>query len=111
MSSPDYDRGIEAGKIEQRLDGHDKHFEAINGSLEKVASNLADLNLGIQRLVDSGQADRATVLTTAAALKAADDARRDKGEQRWTPFQRGLAAIAGLAGLGALIYEVLSSRH
>jgi hypothetical protein len=104
VTSPDYDRG----RIEQRLDGHDQHFERINGSLDKVAKNLADLNLGIQRLVDSGQADRATVLTTAAALKAADDARRDKGEARWTPFQRAIAAIGGVGIIAGIVAEIMT---
>jgi hypothetical protein len=105
-----YGRGIEAGKIEQRLDGHDKHFERINGSLEKMAVNLAELNMSIQQLVDSGKADRATVLTTAAALKAADDARRDRGEARWTPFQRGIAIIATLAAVAGIIVAIIT-RH
>jgi hypothetical protein len=97
----------ERGKIDQRLDGHDKHFDQINGSLKDVAANLSDLNLGIQRLVDSAEADRATVLTTAKALKDAEEARRDKGEARWSPVQR-LAALLGsmAAGVGVL-YEIL----
>lgn len=97
--------------MEERLAGHDRHFEKINGSMEKVAKNLADLNLGIQRLVDSGEADRATVLTTAAALKAADDARRDKGEARWTPFQRASAIILTLVAVLGVIVAVLAARH
>lgn len=103
MSTPEYQRG----QIDERLASHDKHFEAINGSLKEVAVNLADLNLGIQRLIDSAAADRATVLTTAKALKDADDARRDKGEARWSPVQRLIALISGTGGLAGIVYEIL----
>ena len=106
----EYERGIGTGKIEQRLDGHDRHFEQINGSLERVAKNLADLNMGIQRLLDSGTADRATVVTTAAALKSADDARRDKDAARWTPFQRGMGIIVVVATVAAVVVAILT-RH
>ena len=51
--------------------------------------------------------DRATVLTTARALKDADDARRDKGDARWTPVQRLAAVLGGTAGAVGVLYEIL----
>jgi hypothetical protein len=111
VTQPEYDRGVAAGQVLERLSGHDQHFEKINGSLEKVAANLSDLNLGIQRLVDSAAADRATVLTTAKALKDADDARRDKGEQRWSPVQKLIAVTSGLAAAAVVVAEVLAHVH
>jgi hypothetical protein len=97
----------EHGKIDQRLAGHDKHLSQINGSLEKVADNLAKLNLGIQQLIDSAAADRATVVTTAKALKDADDVRRDRGDARWTPVQRLAAILGGMAAAVGVLYEIL----
>lgn len=101
-----YDRGLVAGEIAARLADHDKHFANINGSMEKVASELHALALGVQRLADSAASDRATVITTAAALKAAEDARRTQSDTSWTPWQR-IAVIVGaltaLATAGVLI--------
>jgi len=97
----------EHGKIDERLASHDKHFERINGSLADVAKNLASLNLGIQRLIDSAQADRATVLTAAKALKDADEARRDKGDARWSPVQRLAAVLGGMAAVVGALYDIL----
>jgi hypothetical protein len=99
------------GRIDQRLDNHDKHFEQINGSMQKVATNLAELNLGIQRLIDSSAADRATVLTTAKALKDAEEARRDKGEQSWSPVQRLIAITVALAAIAGVIITLIQAFH
>lgn len=105
VTEPDeYNRG----KIEERLASHDKHFEVINGSMKEVAENLAKLNLGIQRLIDSSAADRATVITTAQALKNADDARRDRGNAKWTPWQRLAAGIAAIAAFLTALFEILT---
>jgi hypothetical protein len=102
-----FDRGTAAGQITARLAEHDKHFARINGSLETMASEMHAVNLGLQGLRDEAVASRATVLTTAAALKAADDARRDKTEQSWSPMTRLGAVVAsavGVIGLGITIY-------
>jgi hypothetical protein len=79
-----FDRGAAAGEIAARLLGHDKHFEKINGSLDRVAEEMHGLKLAVQRLGDQAVSRDATVLTTAAALKDAEEARRDKTEQAWS---------------------------
>jgi hypothetical protein len=56
-------------------------------------------------MADSMDADRVTVIKTAAALKAADEARRQQGEQRWSPWARlalaatTIAAVLSAAGI------------
>jgi len=104
MVQPDdaYDRGHIAGEIAARLADHDRHFATINGSLADIARELHDQTLAIQRLGDQAEANAKTVITTAAALKAAEDARRAKGEQTWTPFARTIAVLGGLAALAAV---------
>lgn len=101
-----YDRGHAAGGIEARLDAYDRHFEAINGSVADTARELHGLTLAVQRLGDQADASAATVLATASALKAADEARRAKSDQSWSPFQRIVAAVAGLAGVVAAILGI-----
>ena len=108
MSEPpsDYDRGVIANAIETRLAGHDRHFEAINGSIARVASELHDLKLAMQRLADQAVARDATVITTASALKDADEARRHTADQRWSPWQKGFAVIAALGVLVGLYFAL-----
>jgi hypothetical protein len=115
MTSPEtpqqaYDRGADAGRIEQRLATYDRHFETINGSVMDTAKQLKELSLQVQRLVDRMDANAATVLATANALKAADEARRDKTEQSWSPWQKVLATLAGLAALVGAVLGILALR-
>ena len=97
MSESEFDRGHVAGQIEARLAGHDRHFAAINGSLGRIAEEIAQMTLALQRLGDQAVSRDATVLTTASALKDAEEARRDKSQQTWTPWTRVFAVIAALA--------------
>jgi hypothetical protein len=107
----DYDRGHAAGEISERLREHDHHFMRINGSMEKVATRLGDLILQVQRLADAAEADRQTVVTTAAALKDADAARRDSSETRWSPLMRLGIATGVLAALASVLAIVLANFH
>jgi len=107
----DYDRGVAAGEIAARLAGHDRHFATINGSMGRVADELRDLRLAVQRLGDAADAARATVITTAAALKDAGEARREQVESRWAPLQRlSLGAGIVLAAVGVIAF-ILSRVH
>jgi hypothetical protein len=101
-----YDRGEVAGQIAARLAGHDQHFEAINGSLAKIADEMHELTLAVQRLGDQAISRDATVVTTAAALKDAEAARWDRSDRSWdrsdrswSPLARLSAAIGGAAAL------------
>jgi hypothetical protein len=98
-----FDRGVIAGDVAAQLNQHAQHLTKINGSMADVAHELKELNLAIQKLSQQAVARDATVLTTAAALKDADQARRDKDTHAWTPFTRLMAALGGLAALGSLI--------
>ena len=105
--SEDYKRGHDAGGIAERLDSHDRHFQSINGSLADIAREMHNLTLAVQRLADQAVARDATVVTTAAALKDAEEARRDRTEQGWAPWQKALAVIAGLVAVAGLIVTLI----
>ena len=125
----DYARAVHDGQLEARLDQHEKRLDKINGSMDRLAVEMASLGGGVQRLGDQAIAAVATAAAAAAALKEADQARaaalvstasalrgadadrrvevtevqtrkRAEEEQRWAPKVR-LAAI--LAGCGAFI--------
>jgi ABC-type transporter Mla subunit MlaD len=106
----DYDRGVAAGEILQRLAGHDQHFARINGSVDRsadrldtVVTRIDGLMLAVQRLGDTIAANEATVVTTAQALKEAKEASDKASERHWTPFQRWVVAIGALAALIAAV--------
>lgn len=67
-----YARGHEQGLVQARLDGHDKKFDAINGSIGKFASVIETLTQ--------------VVTTTAVDIKARDDVakalREDNAQRR-----------------------------
>jgi hypothetical protein len=105
-----YDRGVIAGEIAARLAGHDKHFASINGSLATLASEMHDLVLAVQRLGDQAEANAKTVITTAAALKSAEEARRDKIEHSWSPVAKVLAVLAGVVGVVALVVAFMAVK-
>ena len=93
----EYRRGHLAGEIAARLAQHDQHFAAINGSIGDLRDEMHALTLAMQRLGDAMISDRATVLTTAAALKDAEAARRDRSDQGWSPLARLIAVGAATA--------------
>jgi hypothetical protein len=105
-----YDRGHTAGEIAARLAGHDKHFATINGSLAEVAREMHSLTLAVQRLGDQAVSRDATVITTAAALKDAEAARRDNSEHAWSPIARLLAVLGGLAAV-ATVFGLYLAFH
>lgn len=84
-----YDRGTAAGEIAARLSGHDKHFTTINGSLDKVATELHRLSLAVQALGDSERRGE------------------ERYRQSWTPVQRLLAVVASAASLVTVAILVL----
>jgi len=85
-----YDRGSAAGELAERLANYDRHFERINGSIEKGATAQADLAKQVQRLAD--QAD--------ARKKAAKIERR-------AGVSRLLIAFAWLASIALTVAVVL----
>jgi DNA-binding IclR family transcriptional regulator len=96
------DAEYQRGRVDAELAEHANHLGRINGSIDRFAGELHNLVLAIQRLADAADADRSTVKTTAAALKEAEDARRDKSDAGWTPVQRLLALLAGLAAVATV---------
>lgn len=107
-SDPDaYRRGQADGARDERLDGHDRHFAAINGQLVEVALRLSELVLIAQRLGDQADANARTVVATAAALEKAAAARRESAEQSWSPIQKVLAVILAAVAIGSLIIQVM----
>jgi len=101
-----YRRGQQDGVTESRLDGHDLHFASINGSLATISEQLRGMTLAVQRLGDQADSSARTVIATAAALKEAEEVRRSKSEQAWSPLTKLFAVIAALAAAVGIYFAV-----
>lgn len=97
-----YGRAFEDGRVAALLTAHEGRLNKINGSQERTVEALEKLTLAVQRLSDQADAAATTAVTTAKALKDADEARRGRSEQSWSPFARVFAAVAALATLVGL---------
>ena len=106
-----YERGVTAGQIAQRLLEHDRHLVKVTGTIEHMSVDLTDVKMALQRMADSMDADRVTVVKTASALKDADDARRQKGGQRWSPLARVAATATTIAAVLSATAILLSHFH
>jgi septal ring factor EnvC (AmiA/AmiB activator) len=105
-----YERGVEAGRVEHTLQEHAEHLAKINGSMERVAQQLHELVLAVQRLGDQAEARDATVIATAHALEKAEAARRASSERTWSPFAKIFAALGAAAAVAAVVAVWLSAR-
>jgi predicted nuclease with TOPRIM domain len=116
----EFDRGVAAGEVSQRLKSLEGHNDKLNGSLDKIADKLGGLTLAVQRLDDRMKANQETVATTAEAVEKERDATatavekvrtttRDAAELRWSPLARITAAVGALAasaGAGAGLWSL-----
>ncbi|MGW4461559.1 hypothetical protein [Micromonospora sp. NPDC004704] len=122
QENEDYSRGMDAGRIEQRLHGHDLHFEKINGSIDEMTDALQALTDEVRANVnkfsanvtsdrrDAGEREKIAV-TVAAALVERETRVRDEKTQRWTAWQRlfaVLGAVMLIANFTLAIYLTLN---
>ena len=107
----EFNRGRTQGEVDAMLKEHGLHLSEINGSMHRLAIEMHDMVLAVQRLGDAAEADRQTVKVTAVALKEQDQARRDKGDQRWQPWQKLLGVVVGLGAAVSIVFEIVSHIH
>ncbi|MBQ0980452.1 MULTISPECIES: hypothetical protein [unclassified Micromonospora] len=98
-----YNRGLGAGRIEQRLQGHDEHLRQINGSIDSMTRALHALT---EELRANAAAFRATVTSDrrddtereriAAARVEEADIVTSQRTVRWTAWQRWFAVLGAI---------------
>lgn len=107
-------RAYRDGMVDQKLASHDAHFSDINGSLERSASSLVEVEKAVARIGDQVQglvltmpslerlaADTATSAETAHQVAEALRAKTAADKTTWDRY-RGIVAW----GLGVLIASV-----
>ncbi|MEU4476040.1 hypothetical protein [Micromonospora sp. NPDC023888] len=98
-----YSRGVDAGRIEQRLQGHDEHLRHINGSIDSMTRALQSLTEELRANValfsasvvathrDTEQRDRiAEVRVEEAGIV------ESQRTVRWTAWQRLFAVVGAI---------------
>lgn len=97
-------RGQASGKVDARLEGHDDHFQRINGSISELIAEVRGVSRAVQQLADKFEASEKTVVTTAAALKDA----KAVEQEGWSPLARwstGIGIVVALVTLALLVLK------
>ena len=71
--------------------------------VEQHSEDIGMLKSTTQRLSEQSASREATQVALAAALKDADETRRIKSENSWTPWMRFFATIAATVGIITII--------
>lgn len=85
-----------------RVEGH-------AGEIVIIKGHVTELQSLTQTLREGADADKKTAVALALALKEADETRRTKSEQTWTPFQRGIVIIGALVGVIGCVIAVMAN--
>ena len=98
-----YARGLDAGRIEQRLQGHDEHLRKINGSIDSMTQALGslteELRANVNLLGSNVTADRrdATERERIAAVRVEEAGLAESQRTvRWTAWQRWFAVVGAI---------------
>lgn len=88
------ERGV---NTDRRVDGHASEIGAMKVSISGLQSET-------QTLREGADADKKTAVALALALKEADETRRTKSEQSWSPITRLFAVLTAVAGLLSIYF-------
>ncbi|MFG1868548.1 hypothetical protein [Micromonospora arborensis] len=98
-----YNRGLDAGRIEQRLQGHDEHLRHINGSIDSMTRALQSLT---EELRSNAALFSAGVTSDRRDLRERDRIAQVRVEEadnvesertvRWTTWQRWFAVVGAI---------------
>ncbi|MFI6272008.1 hypothetical protein [Micromonospora zamorensis] len=98
-----YNRGLGAGRIEQRLQGHDEHLRQINGSIDSMTRALHALTEELRAnvalfsaTVTSDRRDDSERERIAAVRVEEADLVTSQRTVRWTAWQRWFAVMGAI---------------
>ncbi|MFE9194152.1 hypothetical protein ACFYL6_31550 [Micromonospora sp. NPDC007208] len=98
-----YARGLDAGRIEQRLQGHDEHLQRINGSIDAMTEALRSLTEELRGNVSlfsanvtEGRRDASERDRIAAVRVEEAGIVESQRTVRWTAWQRGFAVVGAI---------------
>ncbi|MGC4869418.1 hypothetical protein ACLQ3B_28710 [Micromonospora sp. DT53] len=98
-----YARGLDAGRIEQRLHGHDEHLRRINGSIDSMTQALTYLTEELRANAalfsanaTEGRRDATERDRIAAARVEEAGIAESQRTVRWTVWQRVFAVVGAI---------------
>ncbi|RAO60757.1 hypothetical protein LUPAC06_01380 [Micromonospora saelicesensis] len=98
-----YARGLDAGRIEQRLQGHDEHLRRINGSIDAMTQALRSLTEELRgnvtlfsANVTAGRRDASERDRIAAVRVEEAGIVESQRTVRWTAWQRWFAVVGAI---------------
>lgn len=97
---------VQLARMEGTLNLVADRVSGLTGRVDKHETDIAELKSQTQTLAGDAKAEAVKAIALAAALKEADEARRQKSEQTWTPFAKTLTAMAGFVGLVSLMIQL-----
>lgn len=100
------DAALRAAEIDRRLDAHDARFALINGSMERTATNLAQLHQTVDKVTTALEALAESQRTRDAVSDALRQAVEKANEHQITTRQFAIG-VAGL--IVALLMVVVST--
>lgn len=104
--SEDYRRGANDALVAE----HTRHLAKINGSIDRFAETVHELDASIRGLQGLFQAAELTRIATAAALKEQTDARRDQSSDSWAPWSRIITIASALIAAAAVAVAIYTHR-
>ena len=103
---------LEGQMLADRLVGEERHrqvestnrefksaLEAVSSLLTEQGRAMTEISQGQQSILQTMESDRQTRIETAAALEAAEKARRDRNAEPWVTPNRVIATVLGVAGV------------
>lgn len=100
---------IALARLEQNLTNQVARINKMDVDMRTFAVTVERHALALQRLELDATAAKATVEVTAKALREAEEARRDKTEQSWSPVARlnlVLGVFVALVTIGTGMYLI-----
>lgn len=83
-------------------------ISVLHGLVMQQGATLTEINSGQRSILQTMESDRSTRIETAAALEAAEKARRDKADGPWVTPNRVIGLALGVAALLAYFGSQLS---
>jgi hypothetical protein len=99
----EYERGVAAGRVWEKLDEYGRHFARLNGSIEASASANHELAIAVRQLIVESAARDAALVEREKANLAMAIALEKRADRSWAPWQRVIAVVLALVSLSALI--------
>lgn len=97
---------VQLARMEGVLNLVADRVSGLSGRVDKHEVEIRDLQTETQALAGEAKAEAVKAIALAAALKEADEARRQKSELSWTPFAKTMTLVVTFVGVVSLMIQL-----